>query len=144
MTTPMCVWEVPPPPCPGTKPNNVDVACNGNGSPDFFPPPVKPHQGLDSLLPTAGQTQGVFLLTWHSHDVHVPLVVLTPPPTRHALIPPALQHTQAAGTTHAVRSMGNTHTVRCRQRVQLQLFNAVSMRLGIMVLTPSAALSLDY
>jgi hypothetical protein len=110
----------------------------------FFPPPVKPHQGLDSLLPTAGQTQGVFLLTWHSHDVHVPLVVLTPPPTRHALIPPALQHTQAAGTTHAVRSMGNTDIVRCRQRVQFQLFNAVSMRLGIMVLTPSTALSLDY
>jgi hypothetical protein len=43
----------------------------------------------------------ICVLTWHAHDVHVPLVVLTPPAACHALIPPALQQQgQATARQH--------------------------------------------
>jgi hypothetical protein len=45
--------------------------------------------------------------TWHTHDVHVPLVVLTPPATCHALIPPALWQ-EVARNTRMVSCLSHT------------------------------------
>lgn len=56
-------------------------------------------------------------LTRHSHNVHVPLVVLTPPATSHALIPPAL-HTHQQHQNNSTRpELPQPHPHPCQDRV---------------------------